>query len=53
MDIDNIVKKVLDVMAAGIAFTAPFVTMPNIAVGLSIIWTSIQIYDYFRKRRNG
>ena len=51
MEWDHLIRRVLDVMAISVAFVSPFITMPNIALGLSIIWSSIQIYDYFKRKR--
>jgi len=43
-------KHVIDACAAGISFACVAQILPPIAASLSIIWLSIQLWEYFSKK---
>ena len=49
---NNSVKYSLDAAAVANVIATLVGWLPAIAAGLSIVWTLIQIYNYFKKKSN-
>ena len=48
----NAVKEVADWISAGVVVSTFFEVLPAVAAILSIVWTSIRIYEWWKGKQN-